>query len=229
MKILSITTSSTNCSVAICENNNIIKELNINDAKTHSETLMPLVKKILEETNLDLSLIDYLACDIGPGSFTGIRIGVSTVKAISEIKNIPICPVSSLEGLSYIPEISKKLIVSLIDARNDQAYCGIFNSDHSINTDFFADSITNIINVLKVQQMPIIFVGDGAILHRTLLESNFSNSEFETKSTISASCIAKAAQKKISQNQICNADKLLPLYLRKSQAERMKYLKNAQN
>ena len=109
MKILAITTSSNNCSVAILEENTVINELNIENTKTHSETLMPLLEKLLEQTNLSLADIDYLACDIGPGSFTGIRIGVSTIKAISEIKSIPICPVSSLEGLAYSTSVKNRI------------------------------------------------------------------------------------------------------------------------
>ena len=108
MKILAITTSSNNCSVAILEENSIIKELNIQNTKTHSETLMPLLKELLKQSNLSLDDIDYLACDIGPGSFTGIRIGVSTIKAISQIKNIPICPVSSLEGLAHSISVNSR-------------------------------------------------------------------------------------------------------------------------
>lgn len=149
MRILSITTSSNICSTAILEDNVILKQLNIANAKTHSENLMPLVKQILSDTKLDLSDIDYLACDIGPGSFTGIRIGISSIKSISEITNLPICAVSSLEGLANQASTSSGLIVSLIDARNDQAYCGIFNTDFSMNNCFIADSMDNIIKILK--------------------------------------------------------------------------------
>lgn len=149
MRILSITTSSNICSTAILEDDIILKQLNIDNAKTHSENLMPLLQQILADTKLKLADIDYLACDIGPGSFTGIRIGISSIKAISEITNIPICAVSSLEGLAGQASTSSGLIVSLIDARNDQAYCGIFNKDFSIEDSFIADSMENIIQNLK--------------------------------------------------------------------------------
>ena len=149
MQILSISTSSNICSAAILEDNNILKQININNAKTHSENLMPIIKQVLDETNLFLSDIDYLACDIGPGSFTGIRIGIASIKALAEISNVPICAVSSLEGLASLVNINSGLIVSLIDARNDQAYCGIFHNDYSKESNFIADSIDNIIKILK--------------------------------------------------------------------------------
>lgn len=225
MLILSITTSSNNCSVAVMQDSICLKELNISNAKTHSENLMPLVDTILKETNLTLSSFDYLACDIGPGSFTGIRIGIATVKAISQIINIPICPVSSLEGLSAICESSCDTICSLIDARNDQVYCGIFNKDFSKKCEYMADSISNVINKLKDIQN-ITFVGDGADIHKSLLQDNFSNSSFIDNASLSAKYIAKIANLKIHSDQVCSADELLPLYLRKSQAERMAEQRN---
>lgn len=221
MQILAISTSSNNCSVALLEDNKLIKELNIEDAKTHSETLMPLIKDILDQTNCALSKINYIACDIGPGSFTGIRIGVASIKAISQIHNIPICPISSLEGLAHQVESPNELIVSLIDARNNQAYCGIFDNDYSINSDFFADSLTNIIEILKKENKSISFVGNASILHHDLLVSYFPNSSFSKGNTLYASSIGKAAFININKGKTCTPDELVPMYLRKSQAERM--------
>ena len=100
MKVLSIETSSKICSVAILEDTKLVKKIELNNGLTHSESLMPLIKQILEETNLTLSQMDLLVCDIGPGSFTGIRIGVATVKAFSDSLDIPAVGISSLEGLA---------------------------------------------------------------------------------------------------------------------------------
>ena len=83
MKILSIDTSSKLCEIAILENEKIIKEITQNNGLTHSETLMPIIKETLENLNLTLNDIDLIVCDKGPGSFTGIRIGVATAKAFS--------------------------------------------------------------------------------------------------------------------------------------------------
>ena len=132
MKILSITTSSSICSVSILNDYTIIKELSLNNAKTHSENLMPLISQILSETSISLDNIDCISCDIGPGSFTGIRIGISSVKAMAEAKKIKIIPVTSLQALSYNINIESGYICSLIDARNDNVYCGIFDKNHNL-------------------------------------------------------------------------------------------------
>ncbi len=88
MKILSIDTASSICSVAILEDNKVIKELSNDDTNTHSVKLMPQVEQIFKETNLTLNDMDLIACDKGPGSFTGIRIGIATVKAFFDVTNI---------------------------------------------------------------------------------------------------------------------------------------------
>lgn len=222
MIILSISTSSNICSVALLDNITCICELNIDDAKTHSEKLMPLIDEILSKNNLSLSNIDLIACDIGPGSFTGIRIGIATIKALAEFNNIPVVGVSSLEGLAYNSNINTD-ICTLIDARNNQVYCGIFDKDKNLLKDFLADDINNIFPKLR-QLDNITFVGDGAFLHKELILANFLNSNFVNDNNIHATQIGICAHKKFNNNIVQNADTITPLYLRKSQAERMKSL-----
>ena len=130
MRILAIDTSSPICSVAILENDNLIDEINLDDGRTHSENLMPLIDSILKRNNLDIKDIEMISCCVGPGSFTGIRIGVATIKPMAEILNIKIASVISLEVLAKNVE-NTETIVSLIDARNNQVYCGIFDKKYN--------------------------------------------------------------------------------------------------
>jgi len=160
MNILAISTSGNICSVALLNNTNIILELNINDSKTHSENLMPLIKDLFIKSNMKLSDIDLIGIDNGPGSFTGIRIGVSTVKGLAVPNNIPIVPISSLEALSYNFIQNRGYICSLIDAKNSQVYCGIFDSENNLCTNYMADHINSIIPIIN-NYNNIIFVGDG--------------------------------------------------------------------
>mgnify|MGYP003303092816 FL=1 len=218
MKILSISTSSNIASVSISENDDCILELNINNNKTHSETLMPLIDELFKTTGLNLSDIDAVACDIGPGSFTGIRIGISSIKAIAETLNIPVIDVSSLEALAYnIQDENCKTICSLIDARNNQVYCGIFDKSHNLLENYLADDI-NIVKEVLNKYEDILFVGDGAIIHKDLLEIE----DFKSDNVIHSKNIAKCAYNKFKNNNTKTADTIMPLYLRKSQAERMK-------
>ena len=101
MKILSIDTSSKVCSVAVLEDNNVIVKKDISDEKTHSQKLMPMIDEVLKSCKLELKDFDLYACCTGPGSFTGVRIGVATVKAFNDVTKVPISSVSSLESLAY--------------------------------------------------------------------------------------------------------------------------------
>lgn len=213
MLTLAISTSSKVCSVALLENDKPIKELNIDNQKTHSENLLPLIDELFKSTNKDVSELNLIACDVGPGSFTGIRIGISTTKAIAEVNQIPVVACTSLEALSY--NTQGNIICSLIDARNNQVYCGIFDKEHNLIKDYMADDIKVIIENLP--EGDINFVGDGAVLHSNLLKGTVLENN-----DIHASNIGICAYNKYKKGITETADSIVPMYLRKSQAERMK-------
>lgn len=220
MKILAIDTSSKICSTAILENDKKIDEINLDNGRTHSENLMPIVAEILERNHLKLTEIDLISCCTGPGSFTGIRIGIASVKAMAEVNQLPIASVTSLETLARMDE-SEKTKVALIDARNNQVYCGIFNEKYEPKQKFLADDIANVIETLKKYEN-IICIGDGAILHKDKLEESLANVEFFAQNEQSAVFGGKIAYQKYLKKDLQNADTIVPIYLRKSQAERMK-------
>lgn len=189
MKILAIDTSSKICSVTIFEDTNHIIELQNDDEKTHSVKLMPMVDKAFNETNLTLDDIDLLACSLGPGSFTGVRIGIATIKAFADAKNIPVVGISSLEILAYnIKELalsSNSLVCSMIDAKNENIYCGLYEfSKNSCNQlSIFAENIHTSIEKIKeialeYNYKDIIFVGDATLLYKDLLVSSFTTPIF---------------------------------------------------
>ena len=220
MKILSIDTSSKICSTAILEDETILDEINLDNGRTHSENLMPMVAEILQKNHLTLAQIDLMACSVGPGSFTGIRIGIASVKAMAQAQNIPIAGVTSLETLARMDE-SSNTKVALVDARNHQVYAGIFDKTYQLKHAMLADDITNVIAILK-QYDNMVCLGDGAILHKDLILQEIPNAKFCLQNDQSAGFAGKIAYQKYLRNDCQNADTILPLYLRKSQAERMK-------
>lgn len=156
MKILAIDTSSSICTIAITEDDRKILELHGDDEKTHSVKLMPIINEAFKSTNLTLDDIDLLVCSAGPGSFTGVRIGIATVKAFADAKSIPVVGVSSLEGLAYnminknIPatQLASTLFCSIIDANNNNVYCGLYryyNDCLNQVTDLIAENIDTVI------------------------------------------------------------------------------------
>ena len=231
MKILAIDTSSKICSVAILEDTDVIVEKHINNEITHSQKLMPMIDEALKECKLNLKDFDLFACSIGPGSFTGVRIGVSTIKAFCDVTNIPAVGVSSLESLAcnvLDTNIYDKsdIICSLIDAKNDNVYCGIFKKEVDSFTqleDLCAKNINEVIDILqKYKNSSILFVGDGAITHKyTILQklskTTFVEKELNNQTSIS---VGRLAFEKYNNGVFGDSNSLTPLYLKKSQAER---------
>lgn len=223
MKILSIETSSNICSVAILEDKTVIEEISLNDPNTHSVKLMPLIKEILDKTNLTINDIDIFACDKGPGSFTGIRIGISTIKAFCDVTAKKEIGISSLTALAYQSDY-EGLICSLIDAKNDNVYYGLFEKKNGIYTqigDLLSENINYITEILKNCHKPIFFVGNGSIVYQDVIESILKKDAIILKEdkyiNLTATSVAKAAFDSYRRNV---PSPLSPLYLRKSNAER---------
>ena len=220
MKILSIDTSSSNCATALLEEDKLIDENSLNNGLTHSENLMPLIDELLRRNNTKLKDIDLISVSVGPGSFTGIRIGIATIKAMAEVHNIKVAGVTSLETLARIDE-SEKNKICLIDARNNQVYFGAFDSEYNLLEEYKADDINNLIDIMKKYENAVL-IGNGAVLHKELLEENIKGSVILEDSLQTAENTGKIGYKKFLNGNLENADTIMPLYLRKSQAERMK-------
>ena len=224
MKILAIDTSSKICSVSILEDNDVILEKHTNDEKTHSQNLMPLVDELFKETNLSLDNIDLLSCCLGPGSFTGIRIGIATVKAFADAKKIPCVGVTSLESLAYNVE-TPVLIVSLIDAKNENVYYSLFSFDgtnYNQIGEYKADNIQNILDSLSIYDDTLTFVGDGSKLYKEKIQTFIKNPEFasDEQNIQTSISIGKSAYTKFNLGLAGDSNSILPIYLKKSQAER---------
>lgn len=141
MKILVADTSSSVCTVGLFEDDKLINENALDNGKTHSENFMPLVKKTLDESNISLDEIECMGVVVGPGSFTGIRIGIASCKAMAEVKKIKVVPVTSLESLAGNEMHNSEIICAMIDARNNQVYCGIYDENINLKEELLADDI----------------------------------------------------------------------------------------
>lgn len=210
MKILCIDTSSNLCSVAILDNFTLLKKLELDNGLTHSETLMPLIKQILDDCNLYLKNIDLLVTDIGPGSFTGIRIGIATVKAFSDSLNIPCIGINSLEILAHNIK-SNGYICSTINCKNNNCYFALYeliDGNYNVLEEPSAKSVKEVLSILdnKYKNKKINFVGDG-------IPSKSTNCYLDSLN------LGIAGLKKFTSNNN-NSENILPLYLKKPQAQK---------
>lgn len=239
MKILSIDTSSRVCSVAILEDDKLIKENHNVSEKEHSQTLMPMIKQTLESINLTLDDIELLACGVGPGSFTGIRIGIATVKAFSDAKKIPIIGVDSLEAQATDVFIQKRKenckIVSIIDAKKENAYFAVYrvrDGNLSIYKNADVNEIFDIINYMNFEE-PVYLIGNIEMQKlEPLMLATISKEQAQGKDTCGfeyvknsvsmAEAVGVAAFNKYKIGKDGDSNTIMPMYLRKPQAERQR-------
>lgn len=219
MKILAVDTSAVCASVAVTENGRILSECSINSGLTHSRTLMPMIDSALKNAEIDLSDIDLFACSAGPGSFTGVRIGVAAIKGLCDGVNKKCVPVSTLEALAYNLTGMKCTAVSVMDARCNQVYCGIFRvSGDTVErlTEDMALKIDSLGEMLSEYEN-VVFVGDGAKLcHEKLGYSIAGKGNIYQR----GSSVAFAAEKDFAEDKAIEGAALVPFYLRLPQAER---------
>lgn len=226
MKVLAIDTSGNNCSAAIVDESKVIADFDCNTGTTHSQNLMPMLEQIQKFSELELDDIDFFACSIGPGSFTGLRIGIATVKGMALSLNKKVIAVPSLVGLAYNVPYFDGIICSVIDARNDNVYAALFKYDGKpyMIGDYISDTVDSLIDTLKTSNDNIMFVGDGATAYKNKFIDSFKDKAFFMPSHLncqSAVSVAKAALNKANLGEFDDFNSITPLYLKKSQAERM--------
>lgn len=222
MKILSIDSSSVTASVAITENGKILSEKFINNGLTHSQTLMPMVEDAINESKISVKDIDLFAVTNGPGSFTGVRIGISCVKGMADALSKKCVVVSTLEAIAEPLKNQDVIACAVMDARCNQVYTAIFNQGNRLCEDK-AVLIDELGEELKQYDKKVVFIGDGSVLCYEKLCENIQNCEVADENIryVHGSSVGFIAEEKIKNGEEpINSANLVPFYLRLPQAER---------
>ena len=226
MKILGIDSSGLVASAAIADEKNIIAEFTVNNKQTHSQTLLPMIEKVVDMSGIELEQIDAIAIAAGPGSFTGLRIGSATAKGIGLALKKPVVSVPTLEGLAYRVSVFDGIICPIMDARRNQVYTGIYKMDKGnlvCLSEQKAVDIHEIIEELEKYDEKVIFLGDGVEVQRETIEKEFKKEYCFAPihlSKQSAAAVAVLGDIYFNQGKAEDAAEHKPIYLRKSQAER---------
>ncbi len=224
MKILGIDSSAKSASVAVTDNGKILSSFYINTGLTHSQTLMPMLDSALKCASLKIDDIDLIAVNKGPGSFTGIRIGVAAAKGLADTKDIKTIGISTLESMAYNLTMNDCIAVAVMDARCAQVYTALFRISNGKVTRIVEDcavAITELKEMLRDYDETIILVGDGAEICYKALCDDFKNLTIASElcKYQNASGVCFSAENKPSDEYICSKE-LVPEYLRLPQAER---------
>ena len=225
MKILSLDTATQAATCAILDDDKVLGEITFNFKKQHSQILMPMIDDLFKNTQMSIGDIDAFVASKGPGSFTGLRIGMATVKGLSQGSKKPFVCVSTLDSLAYNLAYTSGIICPILDALRDNVYTALYNFDNNeLNQtlDYVNISIDELINKLKDKDCNITFVGDGVPKFKEKLIANLPNISFAPAhlNLAKASSLGELGLKLLASGVTDDIYGAIPIYLRKPQAER---------
>lgn len=229
MKILAIDSSAISASAAVMEDDKLLGEFFINTKQTHSQTMMPMIDNVLKCTNVPLSDIDLFAVSAGPGSFTGVRIGVACIKGMAAALQKPCAGVSTLEAIAWNLAHLDAIVCAVMDARCRQVYNALFLADGEKLTRLTEDraiSIDDLIadckKICEKAGKPLFLVGDGAKLCYNTTGFHELNVKLPPEHLLCqrAYGVARSALLLYVNHKTVTPAALAPVYLRLPQAER---------
>lgn len=225
MNILAVDTSANVAAAALVSGGKLLAESMLNNKTTHSEKLMPMIDFVLKNSGMDITDIDLFAVANGPGSFTGLRIGVSTVKGLAHAVNKPIVGISTLAGLAYNLFETDGLISPIMDARRSQVYNAVYKWEKGVFREIAPPRAIALDDCIKEfeNEKKVYFLGDGVPVHKEAIKEKMGDrAVFVPENNLNqrASSLAVLAEKKAALSETDDYNSLMPFYLRKPQAER---------
>lgn len=227
MKVLAIESSAVTASVAIMSEEVLTAEYTINYKKTHSQTLLPMIDEICRMTETKVNDIDYYAVSVGPGSFTGLRIGAATGKGLAFAAKKDMVEVPTLEAMAYNMYGWKQLICPIMDAKRKHLYSAVYAFSEEGRLEIIHDkclvSFEELVSMINQLGKSVVFLGDGVTAAQSFLNEKLTVSATYAPAHMNsqrAASVAMAALRRIQLGETVSADELKPDYLRPSQAER---------
>ena len=226
MKILSVDTSTTSCSVGLIINMESVAELTTNTGQTHSKLILSMIDTVLNLVKISPKDVDAYAVTKGPGSFTGLRIGLSVVKAMALVTQKPVMGISSLDALAYQCGCEVDRVCALLDARRKEVYIAEYEKNNGLTTRIGEESVGSIDSVLANIHCPTLFAGSGAVLYKQQILSQCGQNAFfpsHTAHAIRASSVGYLGLKQIQETPAASLEdkntNVTPSYIRPSDAE----------
>jgi tRNA threonylcarbamoyladenosine biosynthesis protein TsaB len=224
LKVLAVDTSTVIATCAVMENENMLGEYSLNQNMSHSENLVPMIKEVLDNLKLKVKDIDLYGVAVGPGSFTGLRIGIATVKAFAHVYKKPIIGISTLEALAFNLSFNG-LIVPMIDARRNRVYTGIYRWERDKLINIMEPTVMDIGDLIEtlLKEENIIVNGNAIYMYREYIQAKLGD-RVHFAQNIHNHCralsIAELALQKKDDTISSNYFNLVPEYIRESQAQR---------
>lgn len=222
VRILSLETSTMAGSIALNDEGRLIAEVMLNIEVAHSERLMSSIEWLLKASRTSINEINAFAISIGPGSFTGLRIGLSTVKALSYATEKPLIAIPTLDAFALRLPFSPYNICPMLDARKNEIYTGLYRWRDDTIEKVITEMAIAPDDFLKQINGKTVFMGDGAKIYRELIMDVLKDDALFAPAFMmspSASTVAEIAIEKLKREEIADPVTLTPFYIRKSEAE----------
>ena len=225
MIILAADTGTSINTVAVCNREQILAETIVDTGRAHSEKLLATVDWTLKEAQLALEDVQMLAIGIGPGSFTGLRVGAATWKGLAYARNLPLAAVPSLDAMTRLVPVNDGVVCALIDARMKEVFGAVYQFQRGQRTKIAEDTVGPAAVLLdQLPQENVVFIGNGAALYRDDILEKLPNAVFAPPlcNVPRASAVAAEAASLVDAGISTDAAAVSPVYLRKSQPEEKK-------
>ncbi len=222
MKILAVDTATETCSVAVVDGDTPLSELTLTRDQTHSKHIMDMIDFILGISGLTISDIYGFAVTKGPGSFTGLRIGISTAKGLAFASDKPIVGVSTLDALAFQFALSPYLISPFLDARKGEVYFSRYRSVNGILTKEMQQQVLPPERAVCDIKEPTLFVGNGAIVYKNIIQDQvgkFAHFAPMSNNIVKAASVALLSMDRFKEDKTDDISTFVPCYIRKSDAE----------
>ena len=222
MMILGIETATWLGSVALATESEVIAEYTLNIRRTHSERLMGMISRLLSDTDVALTNLDGIAVSIGPGSFTGLRIGLSTAKGLCFANDLPLIPVPTLEAMASRLCFVRCPVCPLLDARKQEVYAALYDVSDGAVREALAPGTISLEHLLAQIPRPVIFSGDGSTIFRDRIREQLGDRAFFAPSDVAhpdAAAVARLGLSTFRKGEHAELFDLEPIYLRRSEAE----------
>jgi tRNA threonylcarbamoyladenosine biosynthesis protein TsaB len=222
LKLLAVETATMLGGVAIMDGDKLIAESRLNIKVTHSERLMKEIDRVLHGASIEIDDIDVFGISIGPGSFTGLRVGLSTIKGLVYATSKKLVTAQTLEAMAWNVPFSEYQICPMFDARKKEIYTALFQWSGDGFSRTLGECTLSIDELLPKIDMPTLFLGEGAILYKGKIQSSLKDKALfgaPQHMTPSPANVAMLCMKKAEQGEYIDALKAVPAYYRRSEAE----------
>ena len=222
MLVMGIDTSTTQGGVALLSGQGVVCEYTLNIKATYSERLLPLIDRALQDAGITLGQVEGFAVAVGPGSFTGLRIGLSTAKGLVVVGGQPLVGVSTLEAMAWTLPFCAHPVCPILDARKGEIYCALFRHEGDRLIRLMDDTATAPGRLLSRIQQPTVFLGDGLVVYEGLVQSELK--ELALFPPLAgrggrAAAVAELGRRRLLRGDRDDLMQLAPQYLRPSEAE----------